>query len=58
MKLNGEIFSGEFFNGVKHGYGELMKEDGTGFKGFWENDAYIGKIQREFTGVIGKKRSG
>jgi len=39
----GSYFEGNFINGKKHGYGELIQEDsGYYYKGNWENDKMHG----------------
>jgi hypothetical protein len=35
---NGDIYTGEYENGTRHGYGIYKYADGDIYKGYWEND--------------------
>lgn len=40
---NGDIYVGEWRRGKRHGYGELVKKDGTQTVGFFYDDDYVGE---------------
>jgi len=40
---NGDIYVGEWRRGKRHGYGELVKKDGTQIVGFFYDDDYVGE---------------
>lgn len=40
---NGDVYVGEWRRGKRHGYGELVKKDGTQTVGFFYDDEYVGE---------------
>lgn len=40
---NGDVYVGEWRRGKRHGYGELVKKDGTQVVGFFYDDEYVGE---------------
>ena len=42
----GDIYYGEWKNGLRHGNGKLVKQDGTEEVGQWESGNYIGHAKR------------
>ena len=43
---NGDVYAGEWKDGLRHGYGVLNYQDsGAKFSGFWENDKRTGKAE-------------
>ena len=42
---NGDIYSGNFLNGMRQGYGELFTTDNfRNYKGFWNKDYLTGEV--------------
>lgn len=40
---NGDVYVGEWRRGKRHGYGELVKKDGSQIVGFFYDDEYVGE---------------
>ena len=39
---DGEVYDGEFVNGIRSGYGTVYLKNGYIYKGYWENDTFNG----------------
>jgi len=40
---NGDLYVGEWLNGLKHGKGRFVQKDGYTYDGFWKEELYQGK---------------
>lgn len=41
--LNGDIYTGQVYNGIKWGFGTLYEEEGGYYEGYFFNDKFHGK---------------
>jgi hypothetical protein len=57
---NGDVYTGSFFNSLRHGYGKCIFSEGSIYEGDWNNDQCHGngKLQSKDFTYVGEFKNG